>query len=101
MISYMKTTKEYLQILKDFKSLRSSQYGISRIGIFGSVARGEQTENSDVDVCVELTSPSLFKLVHIKEELQKLFGCPVDIVRLRQNMDELLQRNISEEGLYA
>ena len=46
----MKTTQEYVQLLKEYKQKR----GISRIGIFGSVARGEHTEDSDVDVCVDL-----------------------------------------------
>lgn len=76
-------------------------YGISRIGIFGSVARGEQKEGSDVDVCVDLETPSMFSLVHIKDELRQLFGCEVDIVRLRQNMDVLLKRDILEEGIYV
>ena len=97
----MKTTMEYLQILKEYKALKAVQYGIVRIGIFGSVARGEQTADSDVDVYVDMISPNLFNLVHIKDELQQLFGCPVDIVRLRQNMDSLLQHSIMEDGVYA
>lgn len=97
----MKTTSEYLQILKKFKISKAAQYGIIRIGIFGSVARGEQSEDSDVDICVDLATPSMFNLVHIKDDLQQLFGCSVDIVRLRQNMDALLLRNIIEEGVYA
>ncbi len=97
----MKTTIEYLQILKEYKALKAVQYGIVSIGIFGSVARGEQTADSDVDVYVDMTSPNLFNLVHIKDELQQLFGCPVDIVRLRQNMDSLLQHSIMEDGVYA
>ena len=96
----MKTTKEYLQLLQAYKLQSAIRYGISRIGIFGSVARGEQQEGSDVDVYVELSSPDLFSLVHIKDELQQLFGCPVDVVRLRDNMNELLKRSI-EEGIYA
>ena len=83
----MKTTKEYLQLLQAYKLQSAIRYGISRIGIFGSVARGEQQEGSDVDVYVELSSPDLFSLVHIKDELQQLFGCPVDVVRLRDNMN--------------
>ena len=97
----MKTTQEYIQLLKEYKQKRGILYGISRIGIFGSVARGEQTEGSDVDVCVDLTVPSIFSLVHIKEELCQLFGCEVDVVRIRQNMDALLKRNIMEEGIYV
>ena len=97
----MKTTKEYLQLLQAYKLQSAIRYGISRIGIFGSVARGEQQEGSDVDVYVELSSPDLFSLVHIKDELQQRFGCPVDVVRLRDNMNELLKRSIIEEGIYA
>ena len=97
----MKTTKEYLQLLQAYKLKSAIRYGISRIGIFGSVARGEQQEGSDVDVYVDLSSPDLFSLVHIKDELQQLFGCPVDVVRLRDNMNELLKRSIIEEGIYA
>ena len=97
----MKTTSEYLQLLREYKALKAVQYGISRIGIFGSVARGEQTEESDVDVCVDLEYPSLFNLVHIKEELQQLFGKTVDIIRIRPEMDALMKRDIMMEGLYV
>ena len=97
----MKTTQEYIRLLKEYKQTRGSVYGISRIGVFGSVARGEQTEGSDVDVCVDLAVPSIFSLVHIKEELHQLFGCEVDVVRIRRNMDDLLKRDIMEEGIYV
>ena len=39
--------------------------------------------------------------VHIKEELEKLFKCPVDVVRLRNNMDELLRNCINKDGIYV
>ena len=97
----MKTTNEYLQLLREYKSLKAVQYGISRIGIFGSVARGEQTEDSDVDVCVDLKIPSLFNLVHNKEDLQQLFGKTVDVIRIRPEMDDLMKRDIMMEGLYV
>lgn len=97
----MKTTSEYITLLREYMSANASKYGIKRMGIFGSVARGEQTADSDVDVCVELQTPCMFSLVHIKEELQRLFGCAVDIVRLREDMDGILKQNIKEEGIYA
>lgn len=97
----MNTTGEYLQKLKDYKASKASMYGISRIGIFGSVARGEHTEGSDIDICVDLLHPSLYYMVHIKDELQQLFGCSVDIVRIRPEMDALLKRDIMKEGIYA
>ena len=48
----MKTTSEYIAILHKYMAENAHKYGIVRMRIFGSVARGEQTESSDVDVCV-------------------------------------------------
>ena len=94
----MLSTIEYLSLLR--KYMRENAV-ISRMGIFGSVARGEQHDGSDVDICVEIDRPSIFTLVHIKEELEKLFKCPVDVVRLRNNMDELLRNSINKDGIYV
>ena len=63
----MKSTTEYINILRDYMAKNASKYSITRMGIFGSVARGEQTENSDVDVYLETSKPNMFALVHIKE----------------------------------
>lgn len=95
----MKTTSEYLKLLHEYMLKNAAKYHITRMGIFGSVARGEQTEGSDVDVYLETTKPSLFALVHIKEELQNLFGCPVDLIRMREEMDRLLKSRIEKEGI--
>ena len=72
----MLSTIEYLSLLRKYMRENAVKYGISRMGIFGSVARGEQHDGSDVDICVEIDRPSIFTLVHIKEELEKLFKCP-------------------------
>lgn len=87
--------------MRKYSDLKSKVYGIVRIGIFGSVARNEQTEDSDVDVCVEMQNPDMFFLVHIKEDLQQLFGRSVDIVRLRNNMNPMLLKQIQKDGIYV
>ncbi len=97
----MKTKEEYLDILRKYSDLKLKVYGIVKIGIFGSVARNEQTEDSDVDVCVEMQKPDMFSLVHIKEDLQQLFGRSVDIVRLRDNMNPMLSKQIQRDGIYV
>ncbi len=79
----------------------ANQYGILRMGIFGSVARGEQMENSDVDIYYEGELPGLFALSHLKNELEDLLGCKVDIVRLRDRMNHLLRKRIEQEGVYV
>lgn len=97
----MKTKAEILLLLSHFKDQNANRFGLLRIGIFGSVAREEQTDMSDVDICVETSNPSLFNLVHLKDELQQLFHCPVDLIRLRDCMDDLLRVQIEKEGVYV
>lgn len=97
----MKNLDYYLNILRHYKKEKSEICGITKIGIFGSIARNEQTDNSDVDVCVEMKRPDLFSLVHIKDDLQKRLGRSVDIVRLRENMNPFLRKEINKDGVYA
>ena len=63
----MKTANDYITLLRRYLITKADAYGITKIGIFGSVARNEQTEDSDVDVCVEMKKPDLFTLVHIRK----------------------------------
>ena len=86
----MKTLNEIISILKEYKKTMSSQYGIKRLGVFGSVARGEQTE-----------SPNFYILCDIQEDLEKLTGYKIDLLRLRQNLNELLMNNIRRDGIFA
>lgn len=97
----MKSTSEYLSILREYMAKNASKYNIVRMGIFGSVARGEQTEDSDIDIYLETSQPNMFALVHIKEELQTLFNCNVDVIRLREHKDDLLKHRIEKEGIYV
>ena len=94
----MKTTSEILKLLKSYKSIATSKYGLTKIGIFGSVARGDE---SDVDVCYEGKTPSILTLDMIQTDLEKLFGAKVDLVRVRERMNGLLRQRIMKEGIYA
>ncbi len=76
----MKTKNEILHLLSVYKPTAESKYGLTRIGIFGSVARGEQTDDSDVDVCYEGKAPSLLTLDLIQTELERMLGSRVDLV---------------------
>ncbi len=88
-------------MLSLYKPMAERKYGLTRIGIFGSVARNEQTEDSDVDVCYEGKVPSLLTLDLIQSDLEKMFGCHVDMVRIRKGMNSLLKERIQKEGLYV
>lgn len=63
-----------------------ARWGVSELYVFGSAARGELREHSDVDVAVRFRSDvrySLFDLVDMKAELSTLTGRPVDLFTLR------------------
>jgi len=93
--------KEIIEILRNFKQEYAEQYGILTIGIFGSIARGEGSEDSDVDVVVHITEPDLFMLAGIKHDLEKMLHRPVDIIAYREKMNPFLKKRIDKEVVYA
>ena len=93
--------KEIIQVLRDYKKEFAEQYGILTIGVFGSVARDEAGEDSDVDVEIRISKPDLFMLVGIKNELEERLHRPVDIVTYRESMNKFLKRRIDGEAVYA
>lgn len=92
---------EVLRILTQHKGELAERYGVNKLGIFGSVARNEATEISDVDVVVEMEKPDLFYMVHIKEELEEALHCPIDLVHYRQQMNTFLKKRINKEAVYV
>jgi len=92
---------DILEILKDFKERHAQEYGILLIGIFGSVARDQATEESDVDIFLKTETPDPFNIVHIKEALEEKLQQHVDIVRLRDSMNPSLKNRIEKEAVYV
>ena len=92
---------EVIAILRDYKKLVAREYGILDIGIFGSVARDEIGEDSDVDVVVRIAKPDLFMLAGIKNELEERLHRQVDIVTYSENMNQFLKKRIDGEAIYA
>ena len=87
--------------LADFKRLFAQKFGITKLGIFGSVARKENTENSDIDIVVEVKKPSLQLMYELKEALTQLFMCEVDLVRFRDSLRPLFKSNIQRDVIYV
>jgi len=93
--------EEALKVLQRYKEQHGEELGIVRIGIFGSVARDESTEQSDVDVVIETKHPNLFKLSRIRIELEELMHVHVDLVSYRERMNNFLKERIIKEAVYA
>lgn len=90
-----------LEVLRNIKPTLHKKYGVTRLGIFGSVAREQATEKSDVDVVMEMKQPNLFTSVNIKEELEIALNAPVDLVRYRARMNVYLKARIEREAVYV
>ena len=59
----------------------AARYGVSGIAVFGSVARGEESPDSDVDLLVEIPpGMGLFRLGQLRSDLEAAVGLPVDLV---------------------
>ncbi len=95
------TRSEILEILKKYKNENAEKYGINRLGLFGSYSKDEGRDESDIDIIIDTTEPDLFKLVHIKDELEKLLEKTVDIVRNRKKMNPYLKKHIEKDAIYV
>lgn len=97
----MLVLQDCIQKLEQFKATFGQQFGITRLGIFGSVARRENTEDSDIDIVVEVQKPTLSLMYELREALKALFGCEVDLVRFRNSLRPLLKSNIQKDVIYV
>jgi predicted nucleotidyltransferase len=91
---------DILQQLKQHQADWQVRYGVTRIGVFGSVVWGEATPNSDIDIVVHMT-PDLLQRVRLKTELESLFGKSVDVIRYRLSMNPYLKARIDQEARYV
>ena len=87
--------------LRRFKEINQQKYNIIRIGLFGSAARESMSEQSDIDVVVELETQDLFDLIGIKLDLEEQLSQQVDIVSYRDKMNNFLKRRIEKEAVYV
>jgi predicted nucleotidyltransferase len=86
-----------LQQLKSAKQHLKDTYNVSRIGVFGSYARGEEDGESDVDLIVEFVDvPGLREFFGTEEYLEKLLQRKIDIVREKAIRPELKDQILSE-----
>jgi hypothetical protein len=87
--------------LRRFKEINQQKYNIIRIGLFGSGARDNMREQSDIDVVVELETQDFFDLIGIKLDLEEQLSQEIDIVSYREKMNEFLKRRIDKEAVYV
>lgn len=89
-----------LNYLKDHLNEFKDKFEVETIGIFGSYARDEAKEDSDIDIFVKM-KPALFDMVAIKEQIENDLHKKVDIVRLKDKMNPYLKKRIAKDGIYV
>lgn len=77
----------------------AAKYGAFNIRLFGSVARGEANQNSDVDFLMDIESgKSLLNRIALIQELEDLLECKVDVAK-PENLHELIRAKILKEAI--
>jgi predicted nucleotidyltransferase len=80
----MYTTNQILAILRDKKEYLQKRYPISELGIFGSYARGDFNEKSDIDILVDFNKRiDGFEYIRLAHDLEDTFKQKVDVVSRR------------------
>ena len=100
----MLTKEEITKILQENLPYLTSEYGVKRIGLFGSYAKDMPAESSDIDVVVEFERPIGFRFVEFAEYLESILGKKVDVLTpagIQGIRIEQIARNIRESTVYV
>jgi predicted nucleotidyltransferase len=88
------------QINSQNKILRD-KYHVKTIGVFGSFARGDETENSDIDILVDFDLPiGFFDFIRLENDLSKILGKKVDLIT-KKAIKPAVKDNILREVIYV
>ncbi len=99
----MLTKEEILQYLFENKELFKTKYNITKLGVFGSFARDEQTEDSDIDIIIEMdrnTEEIFEKKQELRSILKNKYHRKVDLCRER-SIKPIFKNSILNEAIYV
>ena len=91
--------RQRLEALKPQVLEVARRYGASNLRIYGSIATGQEHPASDLDLLIDLPKgQSLLGLISLRQELEDLLGCPVDVSEA-ENLHQLIRSQILEQAL--
>ena len=92
---------EILDFLREHKEELHHHFGLTKIGLFGSYARGEETQDSDIDLAVEIESDNKFRsFFALKAYLEEHLGKKVDL-GIENTLKPIAKEHIEKEILYV
>lgn len=74
---------DIIEILKKHKDIIQKKYTVKKIGIFGSYAKGTQKKSSDIDILVELETPTYNNFIDLAFYLEELYGKKIDLITVK------------------
>jgi len=95
------TRNQIIRILKAEKSFLNKEFGVTRIGIFGSFAKGKESDESDIDFIVEMKQARFDHLAGLQIYLEKKFSRKIEIVRKGKNVSGRFAIRLENEAIYA
>jgi predicted nucleotidyltransferase len=94
----MKTSQEYIDIIRAHSTELHEQFGITSLKMFGSVARGQHHEGSDIDLFAVMPS-KFFNHILAAQYLEDLLGCHVDLIQDHSNLRPFFREQIERDGI--
>lgn len=94
----MCTTQECIRLLTEYKPHIQNEYEVKSLCVFGSVARGNNRLDSDVDILVDMP-PKILLMSALKDYLEKLLNTSVDIVRRHSHLSSKFLNQISYDAI--
>ncbi|MCD6200316.1 MAG: nucleotidyltransferase family protein [Bacteroidales bacterium] len=92
----MTTQSDILNKLKELKPILKKEYGVKELGIFGSFSDNTFSEESDIDILVELEKPIGWKFFSLELFLENIFGRKIDLVT-KNAIKEQIKENILKQ----
>ena len=101
-VKKVKTILEIKEVLDSVEDLLKEKYAVKSLAIFGSYIRGEQKEESDIDILVEFNKPIGLAFIELGDFLSEVLGVRVDLLTpemIRKNLE--LKENVEHDLYYV
>lgn len=94
----MCTSTECIKIINENRPHIQQEFGVKGLCIFGSVARGDNRPDSDVDILVDMP-PKIFQMTDLKTYLEKILNTSVDLIRFHSHLSPRFLKQITQDAI--
>lgn len=94
----IRRAQDYIDLIRNHSAELQNKFGITSLRLFGSVARNEHHEGSDVDLFTTMP-PKFFNYILAVQFLEELLGCHVDLVQDHKNLRPFFRKQIEQDGI--